>query len=261
MNCLKNCKKECQEKLSKKPVKKSQKPFHKVKNWGRMIESCTFRSRQHKVASNYWNTVDSLFNGLTIIASGLTTGEAIAKMMPDYILVILGGISTISASMITFFSASSQATIHLQTAKNFETLRVNLIHCENSDDLQNLSKSYTEIIKDAPFLPWFLKEHRSKPVYYLNHTVLGNDITHNENIPKNITMNKLRWAVDIKNDPVCIDWCCFPKKFIKFICCIKTPESIKCTEKRPRRQQTRVPRRKKHLQVVEIDEIGIPIIT
>ena len=122
--------------------------------------------------------------------------------MEDHILVLLGGISTISASLTTFFNAGSKSSFHLQTAKIFENLRVHLLHCNSPDDLDVFSKNYTEAIKDAPFLPFFLKEHRSRPEYYMDGGILGREIRIDENSPEVIKTEDLKWSVDIQHDPV-----------------------------------------------------------
>ena len=197
-----------------------------VRKWGKMIESCAFRARQHKIAASFWNLVSTLLNGCTIVSTSLTTGEAIAKIMESYHLVILGGISTISASLTTFFNAGSKASLHSQTARTFENLRVHLIHCNKPEDLDIFSKNYTEAIKDAPFLPFFLKEHRAKPEYYMNSEILGDDIeVQGRYLDESTTINmdQLKWKVSLQHDPICVDLCTLPKKIIRCCMCIRSP--------------------------------------
>ncbi len=196
-----------------------------VRKWGKMIESCAFRARQHKIAASFWNLISTLLNGCTIVSTSLTTGEAIAKIMESYHLVILGGISTISASLTTFFNAGSKASLHSQTARTFENLRVHLIHCSKPEDLDTFSKNYTEAIKDAPFLPFFLKEHRAKSEYYMNSEILGNIEVQGRYLDKStiINMDQLKWKVSLQHDPICVDLCTLPKKIIRCCMCIGSP--------------------------------------
>lgn len=197
-----------------------------VRKWGKMIESCAFRARQHKIAASFWNLVSTILNACTIVSTSLTTGEAIAKIMESYHLVILGGISTISASLATFFNAGSKASLHSQTARTLENLRVHLIHCNKPEDFDIFSKNYTEAIKDAPFLPFFLKEHRAKPEYYMNSEILGDDIeVQGRYLDESTTINmdQLKWKVSLQHDPICVDLCSLPKKIIRCCMCIGSP--------------------------------------